>query len=66
MAKNHVERLGSTDDCGFSRFAVDTSIAGDTAFAKIRRALKHTALAARQLGIREPGALAGETGWFVG
>ncbi|MEX1126292.1 MAG: cobalamin-independent methionine synthase II family protein [Acidimicrobiia bacterium] len=45
-----LERLGSTDDCGFSPFADDTSTARDTAFAKIRARVEGTALAARQLG----------------
>jgi 5-methyltetrahydropteroyltriglutamate--homocysteine methyltransferase len=32
-----VDRLGTTDDCGFSPFADDTSTARQTAFDKIRR-----------------------------
>jgi Cobalamin-independent synthase, Catalytic domain len=31
-----VDQLGTTDDCGFSPFADDTSTARETAFAKIR------------------------------
>jgi 5-methyltetrahydropteroyltriglutamate--homocysteine methyltransferase len=44
-------RLGSTDDCGFSPFADDTSTARDTAFSKIRARVEGTALAARELGL---------------
>ena len=32
------ERLGTTDDCGFSPFADDLSTSRDTAFAKIKSA----------------------------
>jgi len=46
-----VEQLGTTDDCGFSPFADDTSTARDTAFAKIRSRVEGTELASRQLGI---------------
>ncbi|HVU45558.1 MAG TPA: cobalamin-independent methionine synthase II family protein [Terracidiphilus sp.] len=46
-----VEQLGTTDDCGFSPFADDTSTARDTAFSKIRARVEGTALAARELGI---------------
>ncbi len=46
-----VEQLGTTDDCGFSPFADDTSTARDTAFRKIRARVEGTALAARELGI---------------
>jgi len=45
-----VERLGTTDDCGFAPFGDDTSTARETAFAKIRARVEGTALAARQLG----------------
>jgi 5-methyltetrahydropteroyltriglutamate--homocysteine methyltransferase len=45
-------QLGTTDDCGFSPFADDTSTARDTAFAKIRARVEGTALAARALGLR--------------
>ncbi len=31
-----IESLGTTDDCGFSPFADDTSTSRETAFAKIR------------------------------
>jgi 5-methyltetrahydropteroyltriglutamate--homocysteine methyltransferase len=45
-----VDRIGTTDDCGFSPFADDTSTARDVAFNKIRARVEGTALAARQLG----------------
>jgi 5-methyltetrahydropteroyltriglutamate--homocysteine methyltransferase len=41
-----VDRLGTTDDCGFSPFSDDTSTSRDTAFAKIRSQVLGTALAA--------------------
>ena len=41
-----LERLGTTDDCGFSPFYDDTSTTRDTAFAKIRARVLGTALAA--------------------
>jgi 5-methyltetrahydropteroyltriglutamate--homocysteine methyltransferase len=44
-------RIGSTDDCGFSPFADDTSTARDTAFSKIRARVEGTALAAKELGL---------------
>lgn len=44
-------RMGTTDDCGFSPFADDTSTARDTAFAKIAARVEGTALAARALGL---------------
>ena len=43
------DRLGTTDDCGFSPFGDDTSTSRDTAFAKIRARVAGTALAARTL-----------------
>jgi 5-methyltetrahydropteroyltriglutamate--homocysteine methyltransferase len=46
-----VEQLGTTDDCGFSPFADDTSTARDTAFNKIRARVEGTALAANELGL---------------
>jgi 5-methyltetrahydropteroyltriglutamate--homocysteine methyltransferase len=46
-----VERLGTTDDCGFAPFADDISTARDTAFAKIQARVEGTAMASRQLGI---------------
>ena len=44
-----VDRLGTTDDCGFSPFADDRSTARETAFEKIRARVEGTALAAREL-----------------
>jgi 5-methyltetrahydropteroyltriglutamate--homocysteine methyltransferase len=46
-----VGQLGTTDDCGFSPFADDTSTARDVAFSKISARVEGTALAARELGI---------------
>ncbi|MES1241015.1 MAG: cobalamin-independent methionine synthase II family protein [Acidobacteriota bacterium] len=45
------ERLGSTDDCGFSPFGDDLSTARDTAFAKIRSRVEGTEMASRELGV---------------
>jgi 5-methyltetrahydropteroyltriglutamate--homocysteine methyltransferase len=45
------ERLGTTDDCGFSPFGDDTSTARDTAFEKIRARVVGTELAAQALGL---------------
>jgi 5-methyltetrahydropteroyltriglutamate--homocysteine methyltransferase len=45
-----IERLGATDDCGFSPFSDDTSTSRDTAFAKIRARVLGTALAAEIIG----------------
>jgi 5-methyltetrahydropteroyltriglutamate--homocysteine methyltransferase len=45
-----LDRLGTTDDCGFSPFADDVSTVRDLAFAKIRSRVEGTALAAAQLG----------------
>ena len=39
-----VESLGTTDDCGFSPFADDTSTSRETAFAKIRSRVEGTEL----------------------
>src|SRR5437588_6997553 len=44
-----LDRLGTTDDCGFAPFSDDTSTDRDTAFAKIRARVAGTALAARKL-----------------
>ncbi|MDD5036781.1 MAG: cobalamin-independent methionine synthase II family protein [Methylococcaceae bacterium] len=44
-----LDRLGSTDDCGFSPFEDDTSTGRDTAFAKIRSRVLGTQLAAKAL-----------------
>lgn len=46
-----LDRLGTTDDCGFSPFADDVSTARDVAFAKIRARVEGTAMAAKQLGV---------------
>jgi 5-methyltetrahydropteroyltriglutamate--homocysteine methyltransferase len=46
-----VDRLGSTDDCGFSPFADDTSTSRDVAFAKIAARVEGTRLASEQLGV---------------
>jgi 5-methyltetrahydropteroyltriglutamate--homocysteine methyltransferase len=46
-----VESLGTTDDCGFSPFADDTSTPRDTAFSKIRNLVEGTLLAAAKLGV---------------
>jgi 5-methyltetrahydropteroyltriglutamate--homocysteine methyltransferase len=50
-AARHIplDQLGTTDDCGFSPFADDTSTARDTAFAKIEARVKGTELAAEAL-----------------
>ncbi|HYZ78522.1 MAG TPA: cobalamin-independent methionine synthase II family protein [Gaiellaceae bacterium] len=45
------ERFGTTDDCGFSPFADDTSTEREVAFAKIRARVAGTELAARELGL---------------
>ncbi len=45
-----IERLGTTDDCGFAPFCDDRSTSRDTAFAKIRARVEGTMLAARALG----------------
>ncbi len=45
-----VQRLGTTDDCGFSPFGDDISTSRETAFAKIRARVEGTAAAARELG----------------
>jgi methionine synthase II (cobalamin-independent) len=46
-----VDRLGSTDDCGFAPFGDDTSTARETAFQKIRARVVGTQMAAQQLGV---------------
>jgi 5-methyltetrahydropteroyltriglutamate--homocysteine methyltransferase len=45
-----LDRLGTTDDCGFAPFSDDTSTARNTAFAKIRARVEGTGLAATVLG----------------
>jgi 5-methyltetrahydropteroyltriglutamate--homocysteine methyltransferase len=46
-----VDRLGTTDDCGFSPFADDTSTSRDVAFAKVAARVEGTRLASDQLGL---------------
>lgn len=46
-----LDRLGTTDDCGFAPFGDDTSTSRDMAFAKIRSRVAGTALAARALRV---------------
>ncbi len=53
-----IERLGSTDDCGFSPFSIDVKpkhgspdVARDIAFQKIESRVKGTAMASEQLGV---------------
>jgi 5-methyltetrahydropteroyltriglutamate--homocysteine methyltransferase len=46
-----VSRLGTTDDCGFSPFADDTSTSRDVAFEKIRARVQGTRLADEVLGV---------------
>jgi 5-methyltetrahydropteroyltriglutamate--homocysteine methyltransferase len=46
-----LDRLGTTDDCGFAPFGDDTSTARETAFAKIRARVVGTDLAAQRLGV---------------
>lgn len=46
-----LDRMGTTDDCGFSPFADDDSTARDVAFAKIRARVEGTAMAAQRLGV---------------
>jgi 5-methyltetrahydropteroyltriglutamate--homocysteine methyltransferase len=50
-----LEVLGTTDDCGFSPFADDTSTSRDTAFAKIRSRVEGTGLASQALGLKLAG-----------
>jgi 5-methyltetrahydropteroyltriglutamate--homocysteine methyltransferase len=44
-------QLGTTDDCGFSPFADDTSTARDIAFAKIRARVEGTRMTAEMLSL---------------
>ncbi len=46
-----VSQLGTTDDCGFSPFADDTSTSREIAFEKIRSRVEGTRLAEAALGI---------------
>ena len=45
------ERLGSTDDCGFSPFCDDDSTSRELAFAKIRARVEGTQMASNRLGV---------------
>jgi methionine synthase II (cobalamin-independent) len=45
-----LDALGTTDDCGFSPFADDTSTSRETAFQKIRSRVEGTQLASQKLG----------------
>jgi len=45
-----VSRLGTTDDCGFSPFADDTSTSREVAFEKVRARVEGTRLAQDRLG----------------
>lgn len=44
-----IDRLGTTDDCGFSPFADDASTSRETAFAKIRARVQGTELAGKRI-----------------
>jgi 5-methyltetrahydropteroyltriglutamate--homocysteine methyltransferase len=44
-----LQALGTTDDCGFSPFADDTSTSREIAFAKVKSRVEGTAMAARVL-----------------
>jgi 5-methyltetrahydropteroyltriglutamate--homocysteine methyltransferase len=46
-----LESLGTTDDCGFSPFADDTSTSRETAFAKVKSRVEGTAMAGKVRGI---------------
>lgn len=46
-----VDRLGTTDDCGFAPFCDDVSTSRETAFAKIAARVAGTRMAARRLGL---------------
>jgi len=46
-----VTLLGTTDDCGFSPFADDTSTSRDIAFAKVGSRVRGTAMASQALGV---------------
>jgi 5-methyltetrahydropteroyltriglutamate--homocysteine methyltransferase len=46
-----LDSLGTTDDCGFSPFADDTSTSRETAFSKIKSRVEGTAMAAHELGL---------------
>jgi 5-methyltetrahydropteroyltriglutamate--homocysteine methyltransferase len=46
-----VDSLGTTDDCGFSPFADDTSTTRDTAFAKVKNRVEGTLMASNILKV---------------
>ena len=46
-----VASLGTTDDCGYSPFADDTSTSRDVAFEKVRARIEGTRLAGEHLGV---------------
>jgi 5-methyltetrahydropteroyltriglutamate--homocysteine methyltransferase len=46
-----LESLGTTDDCGFSPFADDTSTSREIAFAKVKSRVEGTAMAEQILGV---------------
>ncbi|HUD63848.1 MAG TPA: cobalamin-independent methionine synthase II family protein [Candidatus Sulfotelmatobacter sp.] len=46
-----VGSLGTTDDCGFSPFADDTSTSRETAFAKVKSRVEGTAMAGNVVGV---------------
>jgi 5-methyltetrahydropteroyltriglutamate--homocysteine methyltransferase len=46
-----LDSLGTTDDCGFSPFADDTSTSREIAFAKVKSRVQGTAMAAQILGV---------------
>jgi 5-methyltetrahydropteroyltriglutamate--homocysteine methyltransferase len=46
-----LESLGTTDDCGFSPFADDTSTSRDTAFAKVKNRVEGTLMASNILKV---------------
>src|SRR5687767_6300255 len=48
-----LDRLGTTDDCGFAPFCDDISTSRDTAFAKIRARVAGTVLASEVIGGRD-------------
>ena len=57
------ERLGATDDCGFSPFSIDEKpshgspdYARDVAFQKITNRVTGTKMAAERLGVKVPSA----------
>ena len=46
-----IEQLGTTDDCGFSPFAVDSSATRDVRFAKIKARIEGTKLVEKILNL---------------